>query len=137
MICYSYRRPTFLQICFESVNRCRHVSMGVWSHQGADPSKTTSPLEVASTRVSTQNQLDRHKRERACHHSLPPLFNCVCMCECAALMCCCCCCCCCCSRSLSRSHYRSHSSSRSHSRSCSCFFADSTCHQPVMAASSL
>ena len=41
------------------------------------------------------------------------------------------CCCCCCSRSRSRS--RSHS--RSHSRSC-CFI-DSTCHQPVMAASSL
>ena len=54
--------------------------------QGAAPSKTTSPLEVASTRVSTQKQLDRHKRETACHHSLPPLFNCVCMCECAALM---------------------------------------------------
>ena len=32
MICYSSRRPIFLQICFESVNRCRHVSMGVWSH---------------------------------------------------------------------------------------------------------
>ena len=43
----------------------------------------------------------------------------------------CCCWCCCCSRSRSRSH----SSSRSHS--CSCCFADSTCHQPVMAASSL
>ena len=39
------------------------------------------------------------------------------------MLCCCCCCCCCCSRS--------------HSRSCSCCFADSTCHQPVMAASSL
>ena len=39
------------------------------------------------------------------------------------------CCCCCCSRSRSRSH--------SHSRSCSCCFVDSTCHQPVMAASSL
>ena len=41
------------------------------------------------------------------------------------------CCCCCCSRSRSRSH----SHSRSHSRSCC--FVDSTCHQPVMAASSL
>ena len=45
--------------------------------------------------------------------------------------CCCCCCCCCCSR------YRSRSRSRSHSRSCFCCFVDSTCHQPVMAASSL
>ena len=36
-------------------------------------------------------------------------------------------CCCCCSRSRSRSHSRSHS----------CSFVDSTCHQPVMAASSL
>ena len=38
-------------------------------------------------------------------------------------------------RSRSRSH--SHSRSRSHSRSCSCCFVDSTCHQPVMVASSL
>ena len=44
-------------------------------------------------------------------------------------------CCCCCSRSRSRS--RSHSRPRSHSRSCSCCFVDSTCHQLVMAASSL
>ena len=53
--------------------------------------------------------------------------------------CCCCCCCCCCSRSRSRSrsHSRYHSRSRSHSRYCSCCFVDSTCHQPVMAASSL
>ena len=48
-----------------------------------------------------------------------------------------CCCCCCCSRSRSRSHSRSHSRARSHYRSCSCCFVDSTCHQPVMAASSL
>ena len=40
-------------------------------------------------------------------------------------------------RSRSRSHYHSHSRSRSHSRSCSCCFVDSTCHQPVMTASSL
>ena len=48
-------------------------------------------------------------------------------------------CCCCCSRfrSRSRSHSRSHSRSCSHYRSCSCCFVDSTCHQPVMAASSL
>ena len=45
--------------------------------------------------------------------------------------------CCCCSRSRSRYHYRSHSLSRSHSRSCSCCFVDSTCRQPVMAASIL
>ena len=38
---------------------------------------------------------------------------------------CCCCCCCCCSRS------------RSRSRSCYCCFVDSTCYQPVIAASSL
>ena len=38
-------------------------------------------------------------------------------------------------RSRSRSH--SHSRSRSHSRSCSRCFVDSTCHKPVMAASSL
>ena len=48
-----------------------------------------------------------------------------------------CCCCCSRSRSRSRSHSRYHSRSRSHSRSCSCCFVDSTCHQPVMAASSL
>ena len=36
-----------------------------------------------------------------------------------------------------RSRSRSHSHSRSRSRSCSCCFVDSTCHQPVMAASSL
>ena len=36
-----------------------------------------------------------------------------------------------------RSRCRSHSHSRSHSRSCSCCLVDSTCHQPVMAASSL
>ena len=57
------------------------------------------------------------------------------------MLCCCCCCwcccCCCCSRSRSRSHSCSHSSYRSHSRSCSCCFADSTCHQPVMAVTSL
>ena len=46
---------------------------------------------------------------------------CCCCCRCR----CCCCCCCCCSRS------------RSRSRSCSCCFVDSTCHQPVMAASEL
>ena len=50
-------------------------------------------------------------------------------------------CCCCCSRSgsrsRSRSRSRSHSRPRSHSRSCSCCFVDSTCHQLVMAASSL
>ena len=56
---------------------------------------------------------------------------------CCCCCCCWCCCCCCCSRSRSRSHSCSHSRSRSHSRSCSCCFADSTCHQPVMAASSL
>ena len=56
---------------------------------------------------------------------------------CCCCCCCWCCCCCCCSRSRSRSHSRSHSSSLSHYRSCSCCFADSTCHQPVMAASSL
>ena len=48
-----------------------------------------------------------------------------------------CCWCCSRSRSRSRSHSLSHSRSRSHSRSCSCCFVDSTCHQPVMAASSL
>ena len=40
-------------------------------------------------------------------------------------------------RSRSRSHSHSRSRSHSHSRSCSCCFVDSTCHQPVMAASNL
>ena len=53
-ICYSYRRPIFIQICCESVNRCRQVSAGLvvtkYTDQGATPPNTTSPPKVASTR---------------------------------------------------------------------------------------